>query len=128
MEVFTPQEVARYTGSKYRGILVAAKFARYLNEFPRDVVASWEHTEGAKKLTTLSLQKLIEDLLKWHQTRAAEPATVGPVELPDVVRRVLREQKLAALDDADAGADVGHFGQDVGRKEDRLAHLLQLAQ
>ena len=46
---------------------------------------------------TLSLQKLIEDLLKWHQTRAAEPATVGPVELPDVVRRVLREQKLAAL-------------------------------
>jgi two-component system sensor histidine kinase GlrK len=46
---------------------------------------------------TLSLQKLIEDLLKWHQTRAAEPATVGPVVLPDVVRRVLREQKLAAL-------------------------------
>ncbi len=46
---------------------------------------------------TLSLQKLIEDLLKWHQTREAEPATVGPVELPDVVRRVLREQKLAAL-------------------------------
>lgn len=46
---------------------------------------------------TLSLQKLIEDLLQWHQTRAAEPATVGPVELPDVVRRVLREQKLAAL-------------------------------
>ncbi len=46
---------------------------------------------------TLSLQKLIEDLLRWHQTRAVEPATVGPVELPDVVRRVLREQKLAAL-------------------------------
>jgi two-component system sensor histidine kinase GlrK len=46
---------------------------------------------------TLSLQKLIEDLLKWHQTREAEPATVGPVELPEVVRRVLREQKLAAL-------------------------------
>ena len=46
---------------------------------------------------TLSLQKLIEDLLRWHQTRAAEPATVGPVELPDIVRRVLREQKLAAL-------------------------------
>jgi len=46
---------------------------------------------------TLSLQKLIEDLLRWHQTRAVEPATVGPVELPDVVRRVVREQKLAAL-------------------------------
>ncbi|MEO8485176.1 MAG: HAMP domain-containing sensor histidine kinase [Betaproteobacteria bacterium] len=46
---------------------------------------------------TLSLQKLIEDLLRWHQTRVVEPATVGPVELPDVVRRVMREQKLAAL-------------------------------
>lgn len=46
---------------------------------------------------TLSLQKLIEDLLKWHQTREVEPATVGPVELPEIIRRVLREQKLAAL-------------------------------
>ncbi|MFO1283991.1 MAG: HAMP domain-containing sensor histidine kinase [Burkholderiales bacterium] len=46
---------------------------------------------------TLSLQRLIEDLLRWHQSRAIEPATVGPVALPDVVRRVLREQKLAAL-------------------------------
>jgi two-component system sensor histidine kinase GlrK len=46
---------------------------------------------------TLSLQKLIEDLLRWHQTRVVEPATVGPVELPDIVRRVVREQKLAAL-------------------------------
>jgi two-component system sensor histidine kinase GlrK len=41
---------------------------------------------------TLSLQKLIEDLLRWHQTRVVEPATVGPVELGDVVRRVVREQ------------------------------------
>ena len=33
---------------------------------------------------TLSLQKLIEDLLTYHQTRAMEPATLGPVLLPDV--------------------------------------------
>jgi two-component system sensor histidine kinase GlrK len=46
---------------------------------------------------TLSLQKLIEDLLKYHQTRAFEPATLGPVVLADVVRRVVREHKLAAL-------------------------------
>ncbi len=46
---------------------------------------------------TLSLQKLIEDLLTYHQTRAMEPQTVGPVALPDVVRRVLREHKLAAF-------------------------------
>lgn len=46
---------------------------------------------------TLSLQKLIEDLLTWHQTRAMEPATLGPVLLQEVVQRVLREQKLAAV-------------------------------
>ena len=46
---------------------------------------------------TLSLQKLIEDLLTYHQSRALEPATLGPVPLADVVRRVLREQKLAAI-------------------------------
>ncbi|MEP7180591.1 MAG: ATP-binding protein [Betaproteobacteria bacterium] len=46
---------------------------------------------------TLSLQKLIEDLLTYHQTRAMEPQTVGPVLLPDVVRRVMKEHKLAAL-------------------------------
>jgi two-component system, NtrC family, sensor histidine kinase GlrK len=46
---------------------------------------------------TLSLQRLIEDLLKYHQTGGMEPATLGPVALPDVVRRVVKEQKLAAL-------------------------------
>lgn len=46
---------------------------------------------------TLSLQKLIEDLLAYHQTRALEPATLGPIVLPDIVSRVLREHKLAAL-------------------------------
>jgi two-component system, NtrC family, sensor histidine kinase GlrK len=46
---------------------------------------------------TLSLQKLIEDLLSYQQTRALEPQTVEPVALADVVRRVLREHKLAAF-------------------------------
>ena len=46
---------------------------------------------------TLSLQKLIENLLAYQQTRAMEPATLGPVALPDVVARVVREQRLAAL-------------------------------
>ncbi len=46
---------------------------------------------------TLSLQKLIEDLLTWHQTKAMEPNTLGPVQLHEVVQRVLREQKLAAV-------------------------------
>ena len=46
---------------------------------------------------TLSLQKLIEDLLTYHQTRAMEPQTLGPVLLADVMRRVVKEHKLAAL-------------------------------
>jgi two-component system, NtrC family, sensor histidine kinase GlrK len=46
---------------------------------------------------TLSLQKLIEDLLAYQQTRAMEPAVLGPVALPDVVTRVVKEQRLAAL-------------------------------
>lgn len=46
---------------------------------------------------TLSLQKLIEDLLSYHQTRSIEPQTLGPVALVDVVRRVVREHKLAAF-------------------------------
>jgi two-component system sensor histidine kinase GlrK len=46
---------------------------------------------------TLQLQKLIEDLLTYHQTRAMEPQTLGPVLLSDVVRRVVKEHKLAAL-------------------------------
>ena len=46
---------------------------------------------------TLQLQKLIEDLLTYHQTRAMEPQAQGPVSLPEVVSAVLREHKLAAL-------------------------------
>ncbi len=46
---------------------------------------------------TLSLQKLIEDLLTYHQTRNMEPQTLGPVAIADVIRRVVREHKLAAL-------------------------------
>jgi two-component system, NtrC family, sensor histidine kinase GlrK len=46
---------------------------------------------------TLSLQKLIEDLLSYHQTRNIEPQTLGPVGLGDVVRRVVKEHKLAAF-------------------------------
>src|SRR3989337_2361618 len=36
MQVFIPTEVARHATNKYLGVLVAAKYARVLNEFPRD--------------------------------------------------------------------------------------------
>ena len=53
MRVYTPGEVAKQAGNKYLGVLVAAKFARVLNEFPRDRSSSRE-----KKLTTRSLEEL----------------------------------------------------------------------
>lgn len=55
MRVFTPGEVVGQSkaANKYLGVLVAAKFARVLNEFPRDRSA-----KGEKKLTTRSLEDL----------------------------------------------------------------------
>ena len=51
MRVFTPVEIAKQAGNKYVGVLVAAKFARFVNEFPRDRSFQYE-----KKLTTTSLE------------------------------------------------------------------------
>ena len=53
MRVFTPLEVAKHAANKYLGVLVAAKYARVLNEFPRDRSAP-----GEKKLTTRALEEL----------------------------------------------------------------------
>jgi DNA-directed RNA polymerase subunit K/omega len=53
MRVFTPVEIARNASNKYLGVLVAAKYARVLNEFPRDRSAM-----GEKKLTTRALEEL----------------------------------------------------------------------
>ena len=47
MRVFTPVEIAKHAANKYLGVLIAAKYARLLNEFPRDRSAM-----GEKKLTT----------------------------------------------------------------------------
>ena len=54
MRVFTPDEVAANTYSKYLGVLVASKYARELNSLPREVLPLG--TE--KKLTTKSLEAL----------------------------------------------------------------------
>lgn len=73
MRVFTPGEVARHASNKYLGVLVAAKHARVLNEFPRDRSASRE-----KKLTTRSLEELsggnIEYRVVPRRRGAAAPA------------------------------------------------------
>lgn len=53
MRVFTPDEIATSSANKYLGVLVAAKYARVLNEFPRDRSATRE-----KKLTTRAMEEL----------------------------------------------------------------------
>ena len=50
MKIYTPVDAAKKAGNKYLGVLVAAKFARYLNEFPRDHLDT-----GDEKLTTTAL-------------------------------------------------------------------------
>jgi DNA-directed RNA polymerase subunit K/omega len=53
MQVFIPTDIAKHATNKYLGVLVAAKFARVINEFPRDRSAT-----GEKKLTTRALEEL----------------------------------------------------------------------
>ncbi|MQA89146.1 MAG: DNA-directed RNA polymerase subunit omega [Gemmatimonas sp.] len=57
MHVVTPGALARRTDSKYLGVLVAAKYARSLNEFTRSQFAE-EPLPGElrEKLTTTALE------------------------------------------------------------------------
>jgi hypothetical protein len=69
MEIFTPQDAARNAGTKYRAILVAARFARMLNEVPRDHQVSWDEEDRRQKLTTLSMSKLVSGELGYRELR-----------------------------------------------------------
>jgi DNA-directed RNA polymerase omega subunit len=62
MRVFTPDEAASTTQSKYLGVLVAAKYARELNSFPREALPFGEE----KKLTTRSLEALTSGQLEFR--------------------------------------------------------------
>ena len=64
MRIITPSDVAQRAGNKYLGVLVAAKFARHLNELPRERMQ--EHEE---KLTTLSLESLVSGDLTYRLVR-----------------------------------------------------------
>jgi DNA-directed RNA polymerase subunit K/omega len=61
MRVFTPDDIARHAANKYLGVLVAAKYARVLNEFPRDRSAM-----GEKKLTTRALEELAKGAIPYR--------------------------------------------------------------
>ena len=71
MRVFTPDQMAESTGSKYLGVLVASKYARELNSLPRDLKPLGEE----EKLTTRTLEAL----------------TSGQIELRLVGRRGVEE-------------------------------------
>ncbi|HTT68902.1 MAG TPA: DNA-directed RNA polymerase subunit omega [Gemmatimonadales bacterium] len=62
--MFTPTEIAHQAGNKYIGVLVAAKFARFVNDFPKE-----RTVEREKKLTTTSLEELSSGDLKYKITR-----------------------------------------------------------
>ena len=69
MEIFTPHDAARNAGTKYRAVLVAAKFARMLNEIPVDRQVQWAEEDRARKLTTLAMQKLVSGDLGFRELR-----------------------------------------------------------
>lgn len=64
MRIFTPDELSSSTANKYLGVLVAAKYARVLNEFPRDRSSSRE-----KKLTTRAMEELSRGDVDYKVTR-----------------------------------------------------------
>lgn len=65
MRVFTPIEVAERSGSKYLGVLVAARYARELNALPKDAVPAGLE----KKLTTRSLETLTGGDIEFSLTK-----------------------------------------------------------
>lgn len=65
MRVFTPDEVAVHSWSKYLGVLVASKYARELNSLPREVMPLGQE----KKLTTRSLEALTSGELEFRLVR-----------------------------------------------------------
>jgi len=64
MQIITPGDVAQQAGNKYLGVLVAAKFARFVNDFPRD-----RSVELEKKLTTRALEELATGALTYRLVR-----------------------------------------------------------
>jgi DNA-directed RNA polymerase subunit K/omega len=60
MSVFTPDEMKERAANKYLGVLVAAKQARMLNEFPR------ERSSREKKLTTRAMEDLSDGNIEYR--------------------------------------------------------------
>ena len=68
MQVFTPSDVVQKADNKYLSVLIAAKFARVLNEFPRD------RALHEKKLTTRALEELASGDIEYQVVPRRRPA------------------------------------------------------
>jgi DNA-directed RNA polymerase omega subunit len=76
MRVVTPGAAARNTGSKYLGVLVAAKYARSLNELRRGEIMEDPTVSGAEpreKLTTIALEEVAAGTVDFHLTQRVRP-------------------------------------------------------
>lgn len=72
MKVITPGAVARHTGSKYLGVLVAAKLARSLNEF-RSQEEPADTSEQREKLTTIALGEVATGRVNFELVKRRRP-------------------------------------------------------
>ena len=76
MKVVTPGQAARHTGSKYLGVLVAAKFARQLNELRRGELGEDPTLTGGEpkeKLTTTALVEVRQGTTDYRLVPRARP-------------------------------------------------------
>lgn len=79
MKVITPGAVAETTGSKYLGVLVAAKYARMLNEFRRNqILAEGEDYDDTprEKLTTIGLEQVASNAVEYQLVDRRRPESL----------------------------------------------------
>lgn len=77
MRVVTPGQTARHTGSKYLGVLVAAKMARNLNELRRGEMMEDPTVSGdepREKLTTTALEEVAGGRADFHLSKRLRPS------------------------------------------------------
>src|SRR6059058_2777455 len=119
MRIVTPSEVAAQTQNKYLGVLVAAKFARFVNEFPRDRSVDFE-----EKLTTRAFDELVRGRLTYklvRRRRRKADVVRRPARPPRRVGRNRVLQELHARPAAHRGWSGGGRGADGVRGRVRAA-------
>jgi DNA-directed RNA polymerase subunit K/omega len=67
MRVFTPGEITEGAANKYLAVLIASKYARVLNEFPRVPTAK------EKKLTTRALEEIADPGIEYRVVPRKRP-------------------------------------------------------